>query len=164
MGTAAASALAEHHPQALTAGHLTAQARLLEQGFGVLELAVDVAEASEVRAAEHALLLASSGVGELGRGLIDVSKGVTDCHLQELADILAKLAAKLGVAPEVAWVEEALKILIDGVEIEQEIGTACVDYSEGNWVGFGYSIAKLVKTLLGDTVALPVMLAALPAP
>ena len=52
---------------------------------------------------------------------------------------------------QVAWVEEALKILIEGVEIEQEVGTACVDYSEGNWVGFGYNIAKLIKTLVGES-------------
>ena len=30
------------------------------------------------------------------------------------------------------------------------MGQACVDYSNGNWVGFGYNIIKLVKTLIGD--------------
>lgn len=57
---------------------------------------------------------------------------------------------RLGLVPEVQWIEEVLKILIDGVAIESEVGAACVDYSEGNWVGFGYNIAKLVKTLMGD--------------
>jgi len=91
-----------------------------------------------------------AGIREIGYGLVDVSKGVSDCHLAELASVIAQLATKLGIAPEVAWVEEALRILIDGVEIEQEVGQACVDYSNGNWVGFGYNIIKLVKTLIGD--------------
>ena len=46
--------------------------------------------------------------------------------------------------------ESDTKILIKGVEIEQEIGEACLDYSNGNWVGFGYNIAKLIKALIGD--------------
>ena len=48
---------------------------------------------------------------------------------------------------------DLLPILIEGKEIEEEIGAACVAYSDGNWVGFGYNIAKLVKTLIGDGVA-----------
>ena len=44
-------------------------------------------------------------------------------------------------------VEELLSILINGVEIQDELGDACIDYSQGNWVGFGYNVAKLVKTL-----------------
>jgi len=91
------------------------------------------------------------GIKDIGYGLIDVSHGVKDCQLQALADIIEQLAIKLGVAPEVQWVEELLTILIKGVEIEQEVGEACVDYSDGNWVGFGYNIAKLVKTLVGVT-------------
>merc|ERR1712195_322180 len=88
-----------------------------------------------------------AGVADIGHGLKLVAKGVGDCHLQQFADILAKLAAKLGVAPEVSWVEELLSILINGVEIENELGDACIDYSQGNWVGFGYNVAKLAKTL-----------------
>jgi len=88
------------------------------------------------------------GVGEIGMGLKDVAKGVNDCHLQELATILEKLAVKLGIVPEIGVIEEMLHILIDGVHIEQEIGQACTDYAHGNWVGFGYNIAKLVKTLV----------------
>ena len=76
-----------------------------------------------------------------------IAKGVGDCHLQQFADILAKLAAKLGIAPEVSWVEELLSTLINGVEIQDELGDACIDCSQGNWVGFGYNVAKLVKTL-----------------
>ena len=60
-----------------------------------------------------------AGIKNIGYGLLDVSHGVSDCQLQALADILAQLAVKLGVAPEVQWVEEVLHILIKGVEIEQ---------------------------------------------
>jgi len=88
-----------------------------------------------------------TGIGELGYGLKDVAAGVSDCHLQEFADILEKLAVKLGVAPEIEIVEEVLKIIIEGVQIETEVGDACLDYSQGNWVGFGYNLMKLVKTL-----------------
>ena len=98
------------------------------------------------------------GIKELGYGLLDVSHGVKDCQLQALADIIEQLAVKLGIAPEVAWAEDLLTILIKGVEIEQEVGQACLDYSDANWVGFGYNIAKLVKTLVGEAA-----LAALPA-
>ena len=42
-----------------------------------------------------------AGIKDLGYGLIDVSKGVSDCHLAELAEILSKLATQLGIVPEV---------------------------------------------------------------
>merc|ERR1712072_1271164 len=81
----------------------------------------------------------AKGVKDIGYAMKDVAKGVGDCHLAELADILEKLAVKLGIAPEVQWVEEVLKVLIEGVHIEQEVGDACLDYGQGNWVGFGYN-------------------------
>jgi hypothetical protein len=88
------------------------------------------------------------GINDIGLGMHLVAKGVGDCHLQALADLIEKLAIKLGLAPEVSFIETLLKILIDGVEIEEEIGDACQDYSSGNWVGFGYNVAKIVKSLL----------------
>jgi len=93
------------------------------------------------------------GVKDIGYALKDIAKGVSDCHLQELAEILAALGVKLGLAPEVSWIEEILHIIIEGVDIENELGNACVDYSAGNWVGFGYNVAKLTKTLA--TVEVP---------
>jgi len=89
-----------------------------------------------------------AGIQDLGYALESIASGVKDCHLADLAEILAKLATELGIEPEVKWVEEVLKILIDGVEIENEIGTACIDYSEDNWIGFGYNIIELIKNLL----------------
>ena len=77
-----------------------------------------------------------------------VAKGVSDCHLEEFADILSKLAIKLGIVPEVGWIEEILHIVIEGVKIENEIGDACDDFGNKNWVGFGYNVARLVKTLV----------------
>ena len=87
-------------------------------------------------------------MNDIGAGMKLVSKGVGDCHLQEFADLLEKLAVKLGLTPEISWLEDLLTIVIDGVQIEDEIGDACQDYSDGNWVGFGYNVAKLVKTLV----------------
>lgn len=88
------------------------------------------------------------GIGEIGNGMKLVAAGVGDCHLQDFANILESLAIKLGIAPEVAWVEELLKIIINGVTIENEVGNACQDFSNDNWVGFGYNIAQLIKTLV----------------
>jgi len=89
-----------------------------------------------------------AGINDFGMALKDVAQGVGDCHLQELADLLEKLAVKLGLVPEVSFIEEVLHILIEGVEIEKEIGDACEDYADQNWPGFGFNLAKLIKTLL----------------
>ena len=62
--------------------------------------------------------------------------------------MLEKLAVKLGIAPEISGLMEILHILINGVNIENEIGDACDDYASKNWVGFGYNVARLVKTLV----------------
>ena len=88
------------------------------------------------------------GVKEIGYAFELMSKAVGDCHLEQLAEILAAVAAKLGVSPEVEIVEEAIKILVEGIQIEEEIGEACVDYGNSNWIGFGYNVARLLKTLL----------------
>jgi hypothetical protein len=95
----------------------------------------------------HDKHLIESGVRDIGHGMDDVSKGVSDCHLEELSELLTQLAAKLAI-PEVGWIAEVLHILVEGVHIEKEIGDACVDWSDKNWVGFGYNLAKLIKTLL----------------
>lgn len=89
-----------------------------------------------------------AGMKEIGAGMKSIANGVGDCHIQEFADILEKLAIKLGIAPEVSWIEEILHIVIEGVNIEREIGSACDDFGDKNWVGFGYNVVKLVKTLL----------------
>ena len=96
----------------------------------------------------HDTKAVKDGVSDIGLGMHLVAKGVGDCHLQQLAGLIEELAVKLGLAPQVPFIEELLKILIDGVEIEDEIGDACQDYSSGNWIGFGYNVAKIVKTLL----------------
>ena len=109
--------------------------------------------------------------GILSTAVIGTEKVIPAMQQAELCEVTAiasrdldkaqAAAAKLGIAPEIEWVVEALRILIEGVAIEQEVGTACLDYSQGNWVGFGYNIAKLVKTLVGVTDFGPL---ALPAP
>lgn len=89
-----------------------------------------------------------TGIKDIGYGLKEIAAGVKNCHLEELADLLEKLAVKLGLVPEIGWIEEALHILINGVHIEQDIGDACVDFGNKNYAGFGYNIAKLIKTLV----------------
>lgn len=89
------------------------------------------------------------GVRALGDGMHLVSKGVGDCHLQEFSSLLESLAVRLGLLPEVTWIEELLHILIEGVKVEDEIGSALTCWADENWPGFGYNLAKLLKTLLG---------------
>ena len=89
-----------------------------------------------------------AGVHSLGDAMHDVARGVKDCHLQEFADLLARLAPKLGVVPEITWIEELLHILINGVKIEKEIGDACDAFNRENWPAVGYNVARLTKTLL----------------
>jgi len=89
-----------------------------------------------------------AGVKSLGEGVQLVAKGVQDCEIAEFADILARLAAKLGIAPEISWLEDILHVLINGVKIEDEVGKAMVDWSDRNWPAFGYEVVSLVKTLL----------------
>jgi hypothetical protein len=89
-----------------------------------------------------------AGVKAFGQGMKKIAAAVSDCHLEEFAELLSKLAIKLGIVPEVGWLEELLHILIEGVHIENEVGDACTDYGDGNWVGFGYNVARLIKTLV----------------
>mmetsp|Transcript_41978 Transcript_41978/g.78506 ORF Transcript_41978/g.78506 Transcript_41978/m.78506 type:complete len:820 (+) Transcript_41978:69-2528(+) len=89
-----------------------------------------------------------AGVGDIGKGIGKLADSVGDCHLKELADILEKLAVKLGIAPHIAIVQEVLKIVIDGVAIEREVAAALEDFGAKNWPGFGYNVIKLIKTLL----------------
>jgi len=91
--------------------------------------------------------LIKEGIRDVGRGVNDLANSVADCHMAELAEILTKLAAELGLEAEVKWVEELLKIFINGVAIEREVANAFEDWADGNWPGFGYNVAKLVKTL-----------------
>lgn len=89
-----------------------------------------------------------AGVKNLGTAFTQIAKGVSDCHLQEFADLLAKLADKLGITPEVTFLAELLHIVIEGVHVEAEIGAACTAFGDGNYVQFGFNLAKLIKTLL----------------
>lgn len=89
-----------------------------------------------------------AGIGKIGKGIEDLATAVTDCHLEELLEIVTALAAKLvNVFPEVTIIEEVLKILIEGVSVERDIAGALEDYAANNWAGFGYNIIKLVKIL-----------------
>merc|ERR550514_2509181 len=84
----------------------------------------------------------------MGHAFRDMSNIVHDCHLVELADILEKLAVKLGLSPEVTYIEEVIKILIEGVSIEREISDACNAWDDKNWPSFGYNLIKIIKQLL----------------
>lgn len=89
-----------------------------------------------------------AGLAAFGDGFKKISAGVQDCHLQEFAELLEKLAVKLGIAPEIKFFEELLHILINGVKIEEEIGNACTAFANNNYPSFGFNLARLIKTLL----------------
>jgi len=89
-----------------------------------------------------------AGVRHIGEGLKAIGDAVGACHMVELAAIIDKLAVELGIVPEVKWVDTLITILIKAVPIEREIASACEDWSDQNWPGFGYNIIKLIETLL----------------
>ena len=89
-----------------------------------------------------------AGLKAFGAGFHKISAAVDDCHLEEFAELLAKLATKLGIAPEITFIEELLNIVIEGKKIEDEIGDACDDFASKNYPGFGFNLARLIKTLL----------------
>ncbi len=70
------------------------------------------------------------------------------CFSSARADLIAGLATKFGLAPEIGWFEMLLHIIIEGVHIEHELGAALTDFGNSNWVGFGWEVASLIKTLL----------------
>merc|ERR1711972_579221 len=70
------------------------------------------------------------GINDLGRGLNDLAAGVNDCHLKELATIIAKLSLKFSGVPELKWINDVLKILIDGVSIEKDLANALLAFSD----------------------------------
>ena len=88
------------------------------------------------------------GVHMFGVAMKDVAQGVGLCHLPELAIMLGKLGTKMTLTPVVGWLEELLHILIESKHIEQEIGDACIAFSSHNYPGFGFNLARLIKTLL----------------
>ena len=87
------------------------------------------------------------GVKDIGKGLEKVADGVKDCHLDDFAELLTKLAAELAI-PEVSWIAEVLHILVHGAEIVDDVGKACEDFGDSAWARFGFDIAKLVKVLI----------------
>jgi len=89
-----------------------------------------------------------AGLKAFGDGFHKISAAVGDCHLQEFAELLEKLAIKLGIAPEISFFEELLHVLIEGKKIEDEIGDACDAFASKNYPGFGFNLARLIKTLL----------------
>lgn len=89
-----------------------------------------------------------AGLKAFGAGFHQISAAVGDCHLEEFAKLLEDLAVKLGLAPEIKFFEELLHILIEGKKVSDEIGDACDAYSSKNFPGFGFNLARLLKTLL----------------
>lgn len=89
-----------------------------------------------------------AGLAAFGDGFKQIAAAVGDCHLEEFAELLEKLAVKLGIAPEVSFIEELLHIVINGVKIENEIGNACTAFAQDNYPSFGFNLARLIKTLL----------------
>jgi len=85
---------------------------------------------------------------DLSYGIKGIVAGLKDCHLAEFAEILEAVAVKLGVAPEIQFIETLVKILIEGREIENEIADTCSAYATDNWPALGYDLIKLAKTLL----------------
>ena len=99
----------------------------------------------ECRARLQQALIVTRASTCLPQSPLSTHAGVSDCHLVELAQLLTTIATKLGLEPEIGWVEELVHIVIDGVDIEHEVQAACDDWKVKNYAGFGYNVAQLVK-------------------
>merc|ERR1712107_423428 len=87
----------------------------------------------------------SAGIGDIGVGLHALASSVSDCHMEELADIIRKLAVELGVSPMVFWAESLLHILIRGPDIVNDFAGALTSYGQHNFAGFGFYLIKLIE-------------------
>eukprot|EP00762_Andalucia_godoyi_P003186 ANDGO_01102.mRNA.1 hypothetical protein len=87
-----------------------------------------------------------TAVHDLANGLDELSKGVSDCHVEQVAQIIEEVASKLG-AGYIGWLEEAVKIVVDGSEIYDEVYSAVVAWDTRDFFGFGYEIMKLAIAL-----------------
>jgi len=88
-----------------------------------------------------------AGVADMGKGLVAVANAVGDCHMGDLSLLIMDLAIKLGIAPEISWIEELISIMIKAVPIEHELSGACQAFADENWPAFGYNLMMLWKTL-----------------
>lgn len=87
----------------------------------------------------------------VGAASKDIAKAVADCHLQELVDILEKVAVKLGIDPEVSLIEEVLHMHPDRRREDRERNRRRVrGLRTAQLPGFGYrynlNLAKLTMT------------------
>jgi len=92
----------------------------------------------------------TAGMLHISTGLKALSDSVGACHLQELSTILGELAAKLGIAPHVAFVEGILKLRINGVEIVDDVAAAFASFANKRWADFGYGVVQLIDKLFSE--------------
>eukprot|EP00003_Mantamonas_plastica_P025474 TRINITY_DN4_c0_g2_i1.p1 TRINITY_DN4_c0_g2~~TRINITY_DN4_c0_g2_i1.p1 ORF type:complete len:743 (-),score=285.52 TRINITY_DN4_c0_g2_i1:1999-4227(-) len=104
---------------------------------------------SRKRRREHREVKA--GLKELGQALDATRNAIVDCDLEQFAELIAKLVAKLGGATGfIGWLEEAFKIIVEGVNIFDHIKALVHAFEQRpkNWLGIGFNIAELVKELV----------------
>ena len=124
----------------------TATSRKTLAAFGAVDLSTFSDSDMEILKTQLADNI-KQAVKDIGLGLEDVAKGVGDCHLDDLAKLLEKLAGSMAF-PVVSWISNIIHVLVNSVEIVEDIGEACVDFGDDNWVRFGFDIAKLIKVLV----------------
>eukprot|EP01028_Stygiella_incarcerata_P012108 TRINITY_DN7281_c0_g1_i1.p1 TRINITY_DN7281_c0_g1~~TRINITY_DN7281_c0_g1_i1.p1 ORF type:complete len:881 (-),score=238.83 TRINITY_DN7281_c0_g1_i1:139-2781(-) len=109
----------------------------IESSWGDFENCVSEFKGGHVKTALH----------DLAEGLHEFAEGVDDCKVAQVAEIIEKLAEKLGLG-EFYWLEEAVKIIIDGADIYDDVYNSVEAWESRDFVVFGFDLAKLVIKLI----------------
>ncbi|KAG9395425.1 hypothetical protein J8273_2992 [Carpediemonas membranifera] len=86
-------------------------------------------------------------VKDIANAMDEFKALVSDCQLEELADLILKLVGDLTGA-SVSWWEKLVKIVIHGIDIADDVIDLVEDVESSNVFGVGIDVAKLVKILL----------------
>jgi hypothetical protein len=90
--------------------------------------------------------------GALGRRIreatSDASSAIADCHAEEIAQVLSKLAAILGAPAGIGWLDEGFKIVVDAAEVSNDVYDALLFVKQDDYFMAGYEIAKLAVVLV----------------
>ncbi|KAG9395365.1 Anaphase-promoting complex subunit 5 [Carpediemonas membranifera] len=86
-------------------------------------------------------------VHDLAQAMDQMEKLISDCDVEEIAELILKLAAEISGA-SLSWWEKLVKIVIHGVDIADDVIDLIDDVESENVFGVGIDVAKLVKIVL----------------
>ncbi|EGB09745.1 expressed protein [Aureococcus anophagefferens] len=92
--------------------------------------------------------VAMAAIKDVAAALSALSSAITDCHAEEIAQVLSKLAAILGAPAGIGWLDEGFKIVVDAAEVSNDVYDALLFVKQDDYFMAGYEIAKLAVVLV----------------